>query len=156
MSSPVAATRRRAARGHAPAATTHELVHFSVGKQRFAVARGAVRAIRPSPRLRSVLGGGHAAPGLPLVSLSSVLGMERDTSVDRRVLEVLHWGERLGLEVTGIEGIRQVSVDALHPLPPIVARALATRAVLGLADLPGGLTIVLDLPLLLTERGVTV
>jgi chemotaxis signal transduction protein len=139
----------------AAAASTFELVHFTVGAQRFAAARTAIRAIRPSPRLRSVLGGTTARPGLPLISLSSVLGMERDTSVDRRVLEVLHWGERLGLEVTGIDGIRRAELSALHPLPSVVGRSLRTRAVLGVVEVPKGLAVVLDLPLLLTERGVT-
>jgi chemotaxis signal transduction protein len=148
---------RRRARIAPAAAGGFELACFTVGKQRFAAARSAIRAIRPSPRLRSMLGGVQvAAKGLPLVSLSSVLGMERDTSVDRRVLEVLHWGERLGLEVTGIEGIERIGLKSLHPLPAIIARALGTRAVLGVAQLPAGLTVVLDLPLLLTERGVTV
>lgn len=142
-------------RGSVPVAT-FELVHFRVGKQAFAAARSAIRAARPSPRLRSVLGGIQPAPGIPLVSLSNVLGLERDTSVDRRVLEVLHWGERLGLEVTAIDGIRHVALDALHPLPPLVVRALGTRAVLGVIDGSRGLIVVLDLPLLLTERGVTV
>jgi chemotaxis signal transduction protein len=150
--------RRRVARARhrvAPEAGTFELVHFTVGKLRFAVARSAVRAIRPSPRLRSVLGGVQAARGLPLISLSSVLGLDRDTSVDRRVLEVVHWGDPLGIEVTAIEGIQRVGLDAMHPLPPLVQQALGTRAVLGLAD-ASGLAVVLDLPLLLTERGVEV
>lgn len=135
---------------------TFEVVQFTVGKLRFAVARDAVRAIRPSPRLRSVLGGAQVAPGLPLVSLSSVLGLDRDTSVDRRVLEVLHWGDPLGLEVTAIEGIQRLGLSGMHPIPPLVAQSLGSRAVLGLADLGGGLAVVLDLPLLLTERGVEV
>jgi chemotaxis signal transduction protein len=148
--------RLRRARTVAAAPGGFELVNFTVGKLRFAAARAAIRAIRPSPRLRSMLGGSQAAQGLPLISLSSVLGFERDTSVDRRVLEVLHWGERLGLEVTGIEGIQRLGLTSMHPVPPVIARVLSTRAVLGFADLPGGLTVVLDLPLLLTERGVTV
>ena len=148
---------RRLSRNRVVAAPgAFELVQFSVGTQRFATARAAVRAIRPSPRLRSLLGGAQPASGLPLISLSSVLGLERDTSVDRRVLEVLHWGDRLGLEVTGIEGIQRIGLESMHPLPPLILGALATRAVLGVAELPSGLTVVLDLPLLLTERGVTV
>ena len=66
-----------------------------------------------------------------------------DTSVDRRVLEVEHWGERLGLEVTSIEGIRSLRARDLRPLPALVARNLATEQVLGLALAGGGLAVAL-------------
>ena len=146
-----------------------ELLHFTVGKLLFCVARRGVLAIRPSPRLRSVLGGPHIPAGVPLVSLSTVLGLQRDTSVDRRVIEVLHWGQRLGLEVTSIIGLHQVAPTDFHPLPPVLRDALRSRAVLGVVRwravvAEGGPTakrrehmlVALDLPVLLTERGVEV
>ena len=132
-----------------------EVVLFAVGKLHFAVARGSVRSLRPSPRLRSVLGGSPLT-GLPLVSMSTVLGIERDTSVDRRVLEVVHWGERLGLEVTGIAGIRRVGPSQLFPLPRLVAQCVRSRNVLGLAELGPVRAVVLDLAGLLVERGVEI
>jgi len=106
-----------------------------VGLHRFAVAREQVKAIRESPRVRSRLETRTlAATTLPLISLSVVLGFDRDTSVDRRVLEVEHWGQRLGLEVTVIEGIRDLSASVLHPLPPIVQRNLETANVIGILE----------------------
>ncbi len=114
-----------------------QVVVFRVGPHRFAVAREQVMAIRESPRVRSRLNtGALAAVSLPLVSLSLVLGLERDTSVDRRVLEVVHWGERLGIEVTMIEGIRGLSSSVLHPLPAVVGRNLQSANVLGILEWP--------------------
>ncbi len=158
--------RRRAAPVLVPEGSV-ELLHFSVGKLLFAVARTAVRAIRPSPRLRSVLGGPQASAGLPLVSLSTVLGLERDASVDRRVIEVVHWGQRLGLEVTAIVGMHHVPPSDFHPLPAWLKQTLRSRAVLGIVrwrpdgTTPGAgaherLLVALELSVLLTERGVEV
>ena len=114
-----------------------QVVVFRVGAQRFAVAREQVNAIRESPRVRGRLNAGAlAVTPLPLVSLSLVLGLDRDVSVDRRVLEVEHWGQRLGLEVTKIEGIRGISSSVLHPLPAIVGRNMQSANVLGILDWP--------------------
>lgn len=109
-----------------------QVVVFRVGPHRLAVPREQVKAIRESPRVRSRLETGAVASTLPLLSLSAVLGLERDTAVDRRVLEVEHWGEALGLEVTVIEGIRDVREAVLHPLPAILARNLKSANVLGI------------------------
>ena len=156
-----------------------QVVLFRVGTHRFAVPREQVKAIRESPRVRSRLETGSVtAKSLPLLSFSVVLGLDRDTSVDRRVLEVEHWGEALGLEVTVIEGIRELSSSVLHPLPPILARNLQSTNVLGLlewlhpetefAESGGGSggaaepagpespAVALDLTALLIEQGVEV
>ena len=132
----------------------HEVVVFSVGNTRHAVARASVLAIRPSPRLRSSLPGVAHASSLPLISLSSVLWLERDASVDRRVIEVLHWGEQLGLEVTALHGIRRLPPERMHALPPLLRRCVPSRAVLGIGEWDDMRVVVLDLPTLLVERGV--
>jgi len=133
-----------------------EVVHFRLGKRAFLVARGDVRAIRHSPRVRLAREGRLAAGALPVVSLSELLQLGRDTSVDRRLIEVDHWGSRLGLEVTAIAGIVPVRVSALHPLPPFLVRNATSRCLLGLAWLDGEWAIALDLSTLLVERGVEV
>lgn len=154
-----------------------EVVVFHVGPRRFAVPREQVKGIRPSPRVRSRLAGAGPTGKLPLVSLSAVLGLDRDTSTDRRVLEVDHWGRRLGLEVTAIEGIRRVRVRDLHPLPMLLRRNCGSSNVLGLLDPrsdrggPGrkdpdaagaeaaeleGPAIALDVSALLVEQGVEI
>ena len=106
--------------GEGAGATATEVVVFRLGADAFVAPREDVRAIRHSPRVRHAREGRLAAEGLPVVSLSEVLGLGRDTAVDRRVLEVDHWGARLGLEVTAIEGIRRLRVGSLHALPPLV------------------------------------
>ena len=146
-------SRRRA--GEAGSALTHELLVFRLGGQLFVAARESVRAIRPSPRLRSALGP-MVPSGVPLISLSAVLGFDRDSSVDRRVIEVLHWGTRIGLEVTAIDGIRHVPRGSFRALPPAVRLCLSSHHVLGVARLEEGLAIALDLPGLLVERGVEI
>jgi chemotaxis signal transduction protein len=114
-----------------------QVVLFRVGAHRFAVPREQVKAIRESPRVRSRLETGSvAASSIPLLSLSTVLGLDRDTSVDRRVLEVEHWGGRLGLEVTVIEGIRDLGRGRLHPLPSLLQRNLGSANVLGILEWP--------------------
>lgn len=164
--------------GKAAAAVVRlEVVVFRVGDRRLAVPRDQVKGIRPSPRVRSLLAGTGPAEGLPLVSLSEVLGLDRDTSTDRRVLEVEHWGSRLGLEVTAIEGIRTVRPRELHPLPRLLSRNCGSANVLGLLipeareEQPGRKTtestdheavalespaVALDLSALLVEQGVEV
>lgn len=137
------------------AARALEVVVFTVGKRAFLAPRADVRSIRPSPRLRLERTGG-AGTSVPTVSLSQLLGLDRDASVDRRVVEVEHWGEPIGLEVTGITGIRQLEPARLRPLPPLVSRCVASQAVLGLAEVDGAWALALDLPALLVERGVEV
>jgi len=131
-----------------------EVVVFLVGKTTYFVAREEVRAIRHSPRVHLGLDADAAARRVPCVSLSRVLGLARDTAVDRRVLEVEHWAAPLGLEVTAIEGIRRVRPEQLHALPPLLERCCTSRAVLGLAWLDGNWAIALDLATLLVEQGV--
>jgi hypothetical protein len=133
-----------------------EVVVFLVGKTTGIAAREEIRAIRHSPRVRLALDAGAADRRVPCVSLSEVLGLGRDTSVDRRVLVVEHWGTPLGLEVTAIEGIRRVRAGQLHALPPLLLRCCTSRAVLGLAWLDDRWAVALDLATLLVERGVEV
>ena len=110
-----------------------ELVLFRVGPWRLAVPRDQVKGIRPSPRVQGRIAGVQPAGApIPIVSLSEVLGLQRDTATDRRVLEVEHWGQRLGIEVTAIEGIRTVRVTELHLLPAVAQRNCASAQVLGL------------------------
>ena len=77
-----------------------EAVIFRIGAQDFVVAREGVRSIHPSRRKG---GRSDRRPGFPIISLSNVLGLRRDTSGDLRVLEVVHQGRSLGLEVTAME-----------------------------------------------------
>ena len=130
-----------------------EVVLFTVGKRHHVAAREDVKAIRASLRVRA---GSEGHARIPVVSLSAVLGLERDTSVDRRVLEVEYWGERVGLEVTAIAGIRLVPGDKLHALPQTVSRTALSQHVLGIMETELGLAVALDLPGLLAEQGVAI
>ena len=139
-----------------PRAGLLEVVAFSVGKYHFVVPRDAIAAIRPSLRVKMLMTGALQLADIPILSLSAVLGIERDTSVDRRVFELDYWGQRLGLEVTGITGIRAVDAAALRPLPPVVARHCSSRNVLGIVEVDGVQAVALDLLGLLVEKGVDV
>jgi chemotaxis signal transduction protein len=127
-----------------------EVVLFSIGRHHFVAARAAVRAIREPPRARA-----PAEPGrevIPIVYLSRILGLDRDTAIDRRVLEVEYWDARIGLAVTAIAGIRSLDASSLRPLPSLVARSIGSLAILGLVETDLGWAVALDLETLVTER----
>jgi chemotaxis signal transduction protein len=130
---------------------TVQVVLFTVGKQRFVASGDEVKSIRPSPRTRPP---GSPPSDVPVISLSEILGLSRDTSVDRRMLEVEYWGERIGLEVTTIAGIRDVELRTFHHLPPLVVRNCASTSVLGVVGTEIGWAVAVDLGALLAERGV--
>lgn len=131
-----------------------ETVSFTLGKRRFLAARAEVRAFRHSPRVRHARHGRLFATELPVVSLSDVLELGRDTSTDRRVLEVVHEGEPLGLEVTTILGVLPLPRRRLRALPPLVRRNALSSALLGLAWIDERWALAIDLPTLLVERAV--
>jgi chemotaxis signal transduction protein len=131
--------------------STVQVVLFCVGKQAFVASGDEVKAIRPSPRTRPL---GSPPSDVPVLSLSELLGLTRDTSVDRRMLEVEYWGERIGLEVTSIAGIRDVELAGFHVLPPLVVRNCASSSVLGVVKTDVGWAVALDLASLLAEQGV--
>lgn len=142
-----------------------EVLVFSVGATPYAVARSEVVGIRASRRARPA--GSESEQPLPVVSLSRVLGLERDTAVDDRVMVIRHWGEPLGVEVTAIRGFRRFSLDRLRPLPPLVRRNCSSAHVVGLVlddceDEGDGtqgvwpIIVAIDLGGLLVEQGVEV
>lgn len=139
-------------------ARTVEVVLFTVGKRLHLAAREDVKTIRPSLRVRRAV---REVTARTVHSLSRLLGLDRDVSVDRRILEVEYWGERVGLEVTSIQGIRHLDLSTLHPLPTLVRRNCSSSCVLGLVVIENEdpekaphLGVVLDLPGLLAEQGV--
>lgn len=138
-----------------------QLVSFNLGSEEFGVDIGAVQEIVRMPEITKVPRAPEIVEGvvnlrgkiIPVVDLRRRFGLPaEDVTKSTRIIILTVGGKRLGAIVDGVSEVLRLDPAAVDPPPEMVASAVDSAFLKGIAKLDGRLLMLLDLDLILDQE----
>ncbi|HON77093.1 MAG TPA: chemotaxis protein CheW [Spirochaetota bacterium] len=130
-----------------------QIVCFKIGHEEYGIEILKVQEILKLPKITKLPKSAEYILGvidlrgkvIPIVDLSMRFGnLDEDSSQSKRAIVVDIRGKQIGLAIDAVSHVVKVDSTNIEPPPPIV-KGISGRYIIGVAKLPEGFVIILDI-----------